>query len=143
MLPEQDKSEEKITEYEMHIRRQKAANEEKSNDAQKSKETIGYVSANFDLEAVLYSPLFHAKPIFYKRKLATFNLTAYSVANKQGYCYVWPEYEGKRGANEIATCIQKFLESLPNETTHVALYSDCCLGQNRNAIMACMLQQAV
>ena len=143
LLSEAEKTPEKIQEYELHMRRKVAANDEKSKDAQKAKGNFEYVSANFDLEAVLYSPLFHAKPIFYKRKLATFNLTVFDVASKQGYCYIWPEFEGKRGANEIATCVKLFLEELPEHTKHVVLHSDCCPGQNRNAIMIYMLYQAV
>lgn len=143
MLSEAEKTPEKIQEYELHKRRKLAANDEKFRDEQKAKLNSQYVSANFDLEAVLYSPLFHAKPIFYKRKLATFNLTVFDVASKQGYCYVWPEFEGKRGANEIATCVNLFLEELPENIKHVVLHSDCCPGQNRNAIMIYMLYQAV
>lgn len=82
------KKTEKIKEYNLHMRRKNVAKAEKSRDEEKAKEKKEYLSANFDLQAVLYSPLFHAKPIFYKRKLATFNLTVFDVARKQGYCYV-------------------------------------------------------
>ncbi|KAB0790124.1 hypothetical protein PPYR_15557 [Photinus pyralis] len=138
-----DQKTDRQAEFDLHIRRKCAANEEKRKDSEKSKTDDTYLSANFDLEAVLYSPLFHAKPIFYKRKLATFNFTIYEVPKRQGHSYIWTEFEGNRGSNEIATCLNKFIHSISNTVRHLVLYSDCCPGQNRNAVVACMLQQAV
>ncbi|CAG9760244.1 unnamed protein product [Ceutorhynchus assimilis] len=66
-LKENEKTAEKLHDYEIHIRRKIAAMEEKKIDSLKAKRDEHYVSANFDLEAVLYSPLLFAKPVFYKR----------------------------------------------------------------------------
>lgn len=141
-LPEAEKSE-GLEKYNLHLKCKEAANKEKRNDAERASSDRSYCSVNFDLEAVLYCPLFYAKPIFYKRKLANFNFTIYSVSDKKGYCYFWTEHEGKRGSNEIATCLMSFIQQLPDHVKHLSLFSDCCSGQNRNAIVACMLQQAV
>lgn len=141
-LPEEEKAE-KQQEYDIHIRRKKEAMKEKDNDGTKAKEDPTFLCVNFDLEAVLYCPLFFSKPVFYKRKLASFNFTIYEVATKQGHCFFWPEYEGNRGANEVATCIQKFIKSVPPEVTHLVLYSDCCPGQNRNSIVATMFLSTI
>lgn len=49
-------------------------------------------------------------------------------------CFFWHEGLGKRGANEIGTCLYKFLEEL--STKHpdkdIILYSDNCCGQQKN-----------
>lgn len=37
----------------------------------------------------------------------------------------------------------KFIEGLLKEKHHLVLHSDCCPGQNRNSIVACMLQEPV
>ena len=58
-------------------------------------------------------------------------------------CYLWNETEGKRGSNEIGTCLYQYLQSLPNTDKHVCFYSDSCSGQNRNQYMANMLHHAV
>lgn len=61
-----------------------------------------YFSGNFDLQAVLYRPLFLGKPLFYKRnKSATFNFTIFDTAKKEGHCFLWQETEGNRGGLEI------------------------------------------
>ncbi|KAK5642408.1 hypothetical protein RI129_008575 [Pyrocoelia pectoralis] len=130
-------------EYELHIRRKNAADEQKKTDKKVAQEDKSIICANFDLEAVLNCPIFFAKPVFYKRKLAVFNLTVYEVASKQGYAFLWDETNGHRGSNEIATCVFKFISSLPRETKQLRLYSDLCPGQNKNAIIACMLQYSL
>lgn len=47
----------------------------------------------FDLEAVRYCPSLNAKAIFYKRRLAVFNLTVYNTADRKALCYMWHEGE--------------------------------------------------
>lgn len=92
----------------------------------------------FDFEAVLYCPLVLGKPVFYKRKLGSMDFTIHNAVTREGYCYFWPEYEGNRGANEVATCLHHYISNLTG-VEHLILYSDCCPGQNRNSIMATML----
>ncbi|KAF2890147.1 hypothetical protein ILUMI_16026 [Ignelater luminosus] len=36
-----------------------------------------------------------------------------------------------------------FTQHLPDHVVHLSLLSDCCSGQDRNAVVACMLQEAV
>lgn len=95
------------------------------------------------MEAVLYSPIEYKKPVFYKRKFATFNFTVYEVARKKGHCFVWDESNGKRGSNEIATGLHQFILTLPPTCKKLILYSDCCPGQNRNTTVASMLFYAM
>lgn len=132
----------KETEYLQHIRRKKVSENEKNNDYLRTKDK-NFISANFDLEAVLYTPLVFAKPVFYKRKLASFNFTIYDVGKRNGYCFFWTETEGNRGANEIATCLLQYLQQLPSHVTHISFFSDSCPGQNKNSIVAAMFQYAL
>ena len=115
----------------------------KRQHADRAKNDKDFVTCNFDLEAVLYSPLFFSKPIFYKRKLAMYNFTVYEVAKKNGFCYMWDETQGKRGANEIATCLEMFINNIPKNVQHLSLFSDNCPGQNRNCIVASMLYRSL
>ena len=59
------------------------------------------------------------------------------------YDSFWNEYECKRGACEIATCIYMYLCSLPDHVKDVVIYSDCCSGQNQNQYLAAALLHAV
>ncbi|KAF2886259.1 hypothetical protein ILUMI_19915 [Ignelater luminosus] len=121
----------KLEEYQLYRKRKDAANSAKKENGERAKNDKIFVSVNFDLETVLYCPLFFAKPIFYKRKLAIYNFTIYEVATKQGHCFLWDETSGKRKANEIATRLSIFIDNLAA--------SDNCPGQNKNSIVASML----
>jgi hypothetical protein len=56
---------------------------------------------------------------------------------------MWDEVKARRGSCEIASCLWKWLNSIPATVTHVILYCDCCSGQNRNVQIATMLLSAV
>ncbi len=98
--------------------------------------------ATFDLQSVQSLPSTHASPIFYKRKLNVYNMCFYNLGTADGYCYFWTECNGKRGSCEVGTCMSKYLESLPQTTKHVYLFSDCCGGQNRNQFTAAAILAA-
>lgn len=60
---------------------------------------------------------------------------------------MWPECEGNRGANDIASCLCNFIISkLPDLNPNVKkliIYSDSCPGQNKNLIVTTMLMLVV
>ncbi|GFS25059.1 organic cation transporter protein [Elysia marginata] len=77
---------------------------------------------------------------YYSRKLCVYNLTVWEGKKpNDGHCFCWLEIEGKRGSNEIASCIFRWLEKLPCSINEVSLFSDTCSGKNRNQQMAAMM----
>ena len=86
----------------------------------------------FDLEEVLPTPSSTESCLYYKQKLNTFDLTVYDYRHGQGFCHVWPETEGQRGSNEIASSIYRYLQRLRRDGIKVILFSDNCGGQKRN-----------
>ena len=122
-----------------HLKNKDRARQEKEMDKQKGKADKSIFAATFDLEAVLYTPCSTVSQIFYKRKLACYNLSVYDLGTKDGTCYLWDESQGARGSAEIGSCLLTHLECLPNCVKHVILYSDCCAGQNRNQYIAASL----
>lgn len=126
-----------------HLNSKDRARQEKEIDKQRAKVDKSLFAATFDLEAVLYTPCSTVSQIFYKRKLACYNLSVYDLGTKDGTCYLWDESQGARGSAEIGSCLLTHLESLPNSIKHVILYSDCCAGQNRNQYIAASLLYAV
>ncbi len=131
------------SEHELHLERKVEAQEHKKRDKKYSQENNHYQAVTFDLEAVLYTPYTDVSLLYYKRKLAVYNFTIYEQDKQNGYCYIWPETDGKRGSNEIATCLYKYFETLPPTTTHVSSFSDTCGGQNRNVHVASAMLHAV
>lgn len=52
---------------------------------------------------------------------------------------MWHDGVSGRGANEIASCLYHFLNSVTApEIKHIIFYSDTCGGQNKNSILAAM-----
>jgi hypothetical protein len=78
---------------------------------------------------------------YYKRKLSSYNFTVYSLSDGKGTCFLWNETEGQRGSCEIhvATCLHLYLNSLSPCTEQVTLFSDSCIGQNRNKFVVMVL----
>ena len=99
--------------------------------------------ACFDLQKVLTVPAGDISVLYYKSKLATYNFTVYDMANKKGSCFMWYETIGARGANEISTCVFKYISSLPEEVKTITFFSDNCGGQNRNHIISAMYLKAM
>lgn len=51
---------------------------------------------------------------------------------------MWNETVGNRGANDVESCVYKYLLNLPSNIQHVTMYSDTCGGQNKNSHVAVM-----
>ena len=128
--------------YNAHLELKESARKAKNADKQKAHQDDTFVSFNFDKQAVLQSPKLYDKQIYYKRKLNTYNETAYDVRTKVGRCWIWHESEGGRGSNEIATCLFRNIKQYPN-ATHITMFSDTCGGENRNSQMSTMCMHAV
>ena len=127
-----------------HQERKIRARQEKNRDKNNAKTQPNLHVCCFDLQSVLYTPCSLVSLMYYMRKLCCYNLSFYSLGNSNGTCFVWTEVEANRGASEIATCLKLYLESLPDEVTHVIFYSDACGGQNRNKIIAsCLLDSVI
>ena len=99
--------------------------------------------ASFDLQKVLYVPGAPSSTLYYKRKLSIYNFTIYDLATEGGRCFVWNKTTGKRRANEIASCVWKFIQiKIAEGCNEFRFYTDNCGGQNRNSILYIMYQKA-
>lgn len=128
-----------------HIARKEACNKEKENDKIKAGDNKDFLSASFDLQAILQIPSGDIGLLYYTRKLTVYNLTVYeSALPNHAYCFTWSEVNGKKGSAEIGTILYHYLSNcIPNSVTEVSLFSDTCGGQNRNKNVAAILLWAV
>lgn len=128
---------------EKHQEAFKAAYEEKKKDKELAQSCKDVAVITFDLQQCLPTPFVKTNVSFYKRQLWTYNFTIHDSKTNKAFCYMWPECEGNRGANEIATCLYDFIiNQLPNLHPNVKkliMYSDSCPGQNKNSIVTAML----
>ena len=139
-----DEKQNQQNDYDKHIERKNKSRTNKATDKLRCQTDPNVIVITFDLEKVLPCPYTNAGIVYYKRKLAMYNLTVYELESHKAICYMWHEGEGGRGSNNMATCIYKYLESLPPNISHVIMYSDTCGGQNRNqnfAVMCCVATQ--
>lgn len=120
------------------------ARQHKNSDKQKALNDTKFCVAVFDLQKVLTTPQSDVRSFYYKRKFASYNFTIYDIGKKQGYCYMWCESDGKRGSNEIATCLLKFIKHMKENPgiSEFSFYSDDCAGQNRNRFVYSMWEYA-
>ena len=136
-------TEEQVHDYEDHQRRKVEAREEKEKDKKLSMKSSEIHTATFDIQKVLSTPCSLVSQVYYKRKLAVYNLTVNSLSDREVQCYVWDETNGKRGSCEVGTCLYRYINSLPSTISHIIFYSDTCGGQNRNQYIASCLYNLV
>ena len=127
-----------------HLQEKGATLDVYKKDQQLAAEDPHFVCASFDLEKVLTTPHGNSGLLFYSRKYAEYNFTVYESHSKQGWCYLWGESDAKRGSNEIATCLFRWLQEVDSRegdksVQKISMYCDCCGGQNRNKQILAML----
>ncbi|CAH0555186.1 unnamed protein product [Brassicogethes aeneus] len=129
-----------INSYQKHLDGKKRSRELKEADKLRAADKNEKFSVCcFDLQQVIQIPQSNTSVFYYKLKLSTFNLSIFDMATKEGFCFIWHEQIGKRGANEISSCVYRFLMEKANAGyKEVTLYSDNCIGQNKNRMIVSM-----
>lgn len=95
---------------------------------------------SFDLQQSMPLPKLTTGPAFYCRKIWLYNLGIHDCTNKKGFMYLWTEDQAKRGADEVASVLMKFLET-KLDYDELVIFTDNCPGQNKNwQMMAFWLQ---
>lgn len=78
----------------------------------------------FDLEKTLPLPRIPTNIALYKRQLWFYNSGIHSASNDTGHCYVWVEGEAERGAQEVDSCLIKYInQKLKPTAEHLILWS--------------------
>ena len=89
-----------------------------------------------DLQQTLPLPRLNANAAFYKTKLWLFNFCIHDINNDKSWMFLWDETTASRGADEIGSCLIKWLNIQFNEKNadfvHLRIFCDNCAGQNKN-----------
>lgn len=135
-----EKREQLENNYQSHVLRKEDCNLAKIRDKERALKEKNFMCCTFDLQGVLQIPSSDVSPMYYSRKLCTYNLTIYEmVPPNNAFCYVWTETNGKRGSLEIGTCLYQYIDQLSETVTEISLFSDTCSGQNRNQNISALL----
>lgn len=147
---------------EVHLREKQLSRLEKDADRQNISTSNKVVV--YDLQAVMSCPDGDTSSFYYKSKLNSYNFTLTNLVKKDGNpqnrtrknkeyaaydkvdCFFWTETDGKRGANEIGSCIFKYLQEMNlnvEDDINIVFYSDNCCGQNKNKYATTMYMYAI
>ena len=95
------------------------------------------------------TPQTNVGDVFYKRLLSSYNfvivdVTASLLDNPEAHCYVWDETKGKRGTNEVGSCLRQFcVQAAQQGVRAVNFVCDGCGGQQRNTYIASVCDEIV
>ncbi|CAG9787842.1 unnamed protein product [Diatraea saccharalis] len=127
----------------LHIANKHVVRALKDFDKRRAEQSDTVVAACYDLQKVLNTPQSEVSLFYYKRKLATYNFTIFDMGKRKGYCYVWDETIGRKGSNEISSCVFDFIKTKVEEGyKEFNFYSDSCGGQNKNRTVFAMYAYA-
>lgn len=96
-----------------------------------------YFAFSFDLQKALPYPKLTVSVAYYKRNMYVLNEGFHNFHDNRINMYVWEETVASRGAEEIASCCLKHIQTITTQD-HIIAYSDMCTGQNRNIKLALM-----
>ena len=68
-----------------------------------------------DMMSVQQIPKLSTGAAFYLRKYKVYNEDFYLASTKTHHMYLWGQSEGRKGANDVISCLHKFLEAIPSE----------------------------
>ena len=111
------------------------------NDAEGSQNADGHTVFTFDLMQNLPVPTLTHGSMFYLRQLWVYNFGIHNSTTGSASMFIWNESIAGRGADEICSCLDVFLEAIPPQIKKLTCYSDSCFGQNKNFQMICFWNQ--
>lgn len=99
--------------------------------------SLSQVTLCVDLQQVLFTPMLTHSNVFYQRQYSSYNFCIHNMTNGEASMFIWHECIAKRGANEIASCLLKYIVSnfrplQSGEERKLVVWSDRCVGQNNN-----------
>ena len=96
-----------------------------------------------DLQQTLPCPKLSVNRAYYTRKVWLYNLCVYDVKAKKPTMYVWDESQGGRGADDVASCIHRWLRDNANGRRKLRIFCDNCAAQNKNKTIVMMALQKI
>lgn len=129
------------SELQLHHRKAERARKTMDEDMADSQK-IGSVTnvVSVDLEQVLFIPTLTHSAMFYSRQLSCYNLGVHLSDVECAYMCLWEESLTGRGGNEISSCLLKaLLQSDFPRKKKLIIWTDNCIGQNKNKIMLLLL----
>lgn len=130
------------TELILHKTKAKAMQDLLHNMTLESKNKSRTLVISFDLQQAMPLPKLTTGPAFYSRKVWMYNLGIHDCTAGKGHMFLWTEDTAKRGSDEVASILLKFLLST-TEIDDLIIFTDNCPGQNKNWLLMSLWLQLV
>lgn len=132
------------TKLALHHRKSEKAMGMMKTDIQNSQEPASLeCTIAMDLQQVLFIPTLTHGDMFYLRQLSCYNLGIHVGDTSTAFMCLWHEGITGRGGNEISSCIWKVLKSKITTKKILNIWSDNCIGQNKNKMVLLTLMLLV
>ncbi|CAG9814746.1 unnamed protein product [Phaedon cochleariae] len=127
----------------LHQRKAGAVKTLKKKEIDEAKNSIGLKHvAVFDLQRTLPVPALSTSVAYYKRQMWVFNLCIHDEVRNVGHMFIWDESIASRGAQEIVSCLIKYISLLPDTPNKIInLYSDACGGHRNIKVVLGLLDE--
>lgn len=125
-------------ELEIHHRKAESAQKAMKADSIESQSPASNtITMAMDMQQVIFIPTLTHSQMFYSRQLSCYNLCVHIADNQQAYMCLWNESYAGRGGNEVGSSIFKVLNMMSSKTLkkHAVIWSDNCIGQNKNRMV--------
>ena len=117
------------TRLDLHHRKAQAARDAMKADTKHAAEDDATLCISFDLQKTLDTPKLPVGEAYYLCQLNSYNFAVVNNVTLDSTMFVWNEAEGRKGADEVSSCLLKYIESVPATVKHLVFWSD---GQNKN-----------
>jgi hypothetical protein len=94
-----------------------------------------------DMQSVNQIPKLPTGAAFYKRSYKVYNEDFYLASSGQHSMYMWGQLDGKKGANDVISCLHKFLGTITDQCKHLILWFDGTSSQLKNTTTLLYLLQ--
>lgn len=128
--------------FDEHLKKAADARTQMKNDFSEATTKPHLETVSYDMQKVLGLPKLPTNLVYYKRQLSIFNEGIHCASSNIPYAFIWSEVIAGRGAQEVGSCLKKFIDlHLKKDTKELVLWSDSCGGQNRNIKLVLLLKK--
>ena len=93
-----------------------------------------------DYQKNLPLPLTGIGQEYYKRQLWLHHFCIHDTVQEKATMYLYGEHYAAKGPNEVISCLNHYVSTLPASVKELHIFADNCFSQNKNKYMVAFLQ---
>lgn len=120
------------TEKELHLRKAEVFQVQLNEVTEQAKSNETIVVLAMDFQKNLPLPLTGVSQEYYKRQLWIHNFCIHECSEEKSTMFLYSENFAGKGPNDVLSCLQFYIKTLPAEVRRIDLFADNCFSQNKN-----------